>query len=1588
MGEKYLSKTIPVLAVLSALVITQQTLGQIADNFSDGNFTSNPAWTGTTANYIVNGAGRLQLNAPAAGSSYLSLPFSIPTTHNAQWEFAISQNFAPSNQNLSRVYLMADAQDPTAAQNGYYLQFGETGSNDPIDLFKLSSGSAVSILRGTVGSLAAAFNIRVRVTRSSTGSWEIFADNSGGTNFLTQGTVVDNTITSSAYFIVRSIYTVTNVTNFSFDDFSVTTAPAPDVSAPSISSISPLTSTEIQMNFSETLDVTHPLNPNQFIVNDTVIAVSAIFVNSNTSIKITLDEAMVNGRTQKIQYPSISDPSANTLNGGNQNFLFFQPVAEQEHDILINEIYADPTPSVGLPEFEFVELYNRSQHPFQLSGWQLTDGTTVATLTSRILLPGEFLTITPNTAAMAYASFGPVMGVATFPSLNNSGDNVQLKSPAGIQIDAQSYSSAWYGDDDKDAGGYSLELIDPTNFCKGSGNWRASTHAIGGTPGQRNATWQVTPDVIGPKLLEAIPKTSKSITLKFDERMAATVPPLENFSFDRETQKAAAAFSSSAFTEIDLTFSADLDSSVVYTFTLSGFFDCIGNPLQSDFSSGSFRMDMIKPIVESVQVISQSEIEVYFSEKIKPESVAANAFVVEQLAGEMVAALSPTEKHVTITFTTPLVNGRDYSLAIAHITDLAGNVINSESRTFRFFLAQPVTDKDVVINELLADPSPVVALPEGEFIEIYNRSDKAHNLQGWKITDGSTTATLPDKVILPDEYLILCPATLAPQFANFGASIGLSNFPSLNNSGDMLKLIDAEGQTIDSVHYSFSWYQDDNKEDGGWTLERINPDDFCGQGENWQASVNEFGGTPGKANSILADTKDEISPDLLTVSVLSTDSMVIHFSERLSKNAIAPTHFAFDPQLPLDTIFFTSGEKKDIALKLTTALDSVTAYQIRVRDILDCPGNALHPDSSMLMFKLDNVLPYAVKVFAKDATTVSVTFSEKIKHEEIDLNNFRLDDASPTGLQFVDKNKVELIFNPPLINGRTYLLHTTGVSDLAGNVVTQSAKAVLFFSPMPVNRKDVIISEIFPDPSPVIGLPETEYLEIYNRSENPIQLKNWTLADGSHVTRMPDHILLPNNHLLLTTSSKAFQFKNAIGVASFPGLTNGGEPLVLKDSTGVTIDSVYYSHEWYHDLEKQDGGWSLEIIDANNICSEGENWTSSTDPSGGTPGMPNSVMAEKPDLTPPDLVSAFSLSADTVIVEFNEKLAKQLPTVDQFIISPSLAITAISFVDRSLRSYALVTATDLALRTQYRIRVKDVSDCAGNVLPTTQELFFAVAENAETGDVVINEVLFNPRPTGVDFVELFNRSEKYINLKNWQLANLVNDTLVNRKTVSSQNLIIGRQEYLAVTPEPNVLKGEYLQGQEEKFLKASLPTLSDDEGSVALLSEEETIVDTILYSDDQHSPFLKNTEGVSLERIDPNSPSATTNWTSASASSGYATPALPNSNAFQTDHEETVSVDPEIFSPQSGSPDFATIAYSMEHGGYVANIKVIDQQGRIVKTLVENELLGLEGFFKWYGDTSQGMRAANGAYMVWVELFDSSGNIATIKKRIVVAERF
>lgn len=647
---------------------------------------------------------------------------------------------------------------------------------------------------------------------------------------------------------------------------------------------------------------------------------------------------------------------------------------------------------------------------------------------------------------------------------------------------------------------------------------------------------------------------------------------------------------------------------------------------------------------------------------------------------------------------------------------------------------------------------------------------------------------------------------------------------------------------------------------------------------------------------------------------------------------------------------------------------------------------------------VDRTPPAVSSVLVTSANSLSVVFSEAIdKLSAETIGNYSANQSlgSPGSASLQPDGKTVLLsFSTNFQNGIQTQLTVSHVKDLAGNEMVPATFPFVFFVAVPPHGKDIIFSEIFADPSPQVGLPAQEYVEIYNRSNSPFNLSGWKFSDGVSTTTFPSQVILPNQYWVVCASTNKnlfVSYGNVLGVSNFPTLNDTGDNLTLRTPGNQTIDSVNYTLEWYHDTDKQQGGWSLEIIDVNNPCSGLDNWTASEDATGGTPGRQNSVYANKPDLTGPLLVSVAAISATQINLTFNETLEKDLSQVS-ISLSPAVGIQKIGFGNPARTQLSVQLSTALLPRQLYTASVSNLTDCSGNwVQPEFSRWSFALPEPADSLDIVINEVLFNPRTGGVDFVEIYNQSPKYLNLKNWALANYESGAAVKFKVITGSDFILPPAGYLALTSGVATLASHYPNANQKFLFTTSLPSLPDQAGTVAVVSNQGMVVDHFAYTEKMHSSFLKNKEGVSLERISfTEKTNEASNWKSAASSSGFATPGYANSNARPDSkfNDHAVTVEPEIFSPAAPGLDFSKINYKFDQSGLAANIKILDVDGRLIKTLANNETLNYEGFFRWDGDQDDGSRARTGYYVVWFEVYDAGGGLTLFRKRVVVGNRW
>ena len=210
--------------ICGLILLSIPVSAQFYDSFSDGNYTNNPAWSGDTSHFKVNVQHQLQTKDTIAGKAYLSTPANLSSLANIQWSFYIHLGFPPSANNNARVYLTSDSTNLENGLHGYFLQFGEALSLDAVELFRQDDTVLTSVCRGNNSEIAAAFYLGVKVTRDSTGFWQLLVDTAGGTNYILEASATDITYNTSAWFGVVCKYTTSNAVSFYYDNFNVSSS--------------------------------------------------------------------------------------------------------------------------------------------------------------------------------------------------------------------------------------------------------------------------------------------------------------------------------------------------------------------------------------------------------------------------------------------------------------------------------------------------------------------------------------------------------------------------------------------------------------------------------------------------------------------------------------------------------------------------------------------------------------------------------------------------------------------------------------------------------------------------------------------------------------------------------------------------------------------------------------------------------------------------------------------------------------------------------------------------------------------------------------------------------------------------------------------------------------------------------------------------------------------------------------------------------------------------------------------------------------------------------------------------------------------
>jgi hypothetical protein len=511
--------------------------------------------------------------------------------------------------------------------------------------------------------------------------------------------------------------------------------------------------------------------------------------------------------------------------------------------------------------------------------------------------------------------------------------------------------------------------------------------------------------------------------------------------------------------------------------------------------------------------------------------------------------------------------------------------------------------------------------------------------------------------------------------------------------------------------------------------------------------------------------------------------------------------------------------------------------------------------------------------------------------DSVGQTNERLLSQSIGTLQSGDSTEVITLIENISIGSKNLIANV--VLDEDENNANNTNYLTFVVMPKPSEFNDLVINEIMYSPSS----GEPEWIEIYNRSNETIDVSDWSFSDVSSSAIIADSslVLLPGDYLILTDDISILSFYDIMSEVievNLPSLNNSGDVLTLKDGTNRTIDSLEYLPNW----GGSSGGRSLERIDADGLSSLSSNWGTSTGIAKATPGRINSVTPKNIDMSISNFFSAqqFAIINDLYTVEIEvENVGIEIVEDYQLKIYRDSNSDSLAQQNELLISYSglginpnqiIIYKYDVAdFEIGKNLLIAEVNTDNDEFIFNDTALleFTAVEINEIPGDLVINEIMFAPNTPEPEWIEIFNRSSKSIEVNGYQISDLTDTS----KVISGSNLILPN-EFVIVAKDSSILD---MYDIPSKIFISSFPTLNNTTDKIKILDSLDRVIDSVEYNAN-----WGGLNGRSLERIDPfSSSNINSNWNTSINPAG-ATPGIVNS-VTQKDNDiilNTITTDP------------------------------------------------------------------------------------------------
>ena len=666
------------------------------------------------------------------------------------------------------------------------------------------------------------------------------------------------------------------------------------------------------------------------------------------------------------------------------------------------------------------------------------------------------------------------------------------------------------------------------------------------------------------------------------------------------------------------------------------------------------------------------------------------------------------------------------------------------------------------------------------------------------------------------------------------------------------------------------------------------------------------------------------------------------------------------------------------------------------------------------VFIADSDPPLLKDVWFESSVSLVILTDEPLSGVSLQPENYLLGDpwVYPGAVEAAG-NVTRLLFNYSFDNRVSHNLVIGSLCDQKGNCSGEYDTLITLSMP---EWGDIVITELMPDPEPVVDLPPCEYIEIYNCSEYHFRDLHLSLIIGLGITPIYIDNFTPGEYIVIPGSGCQWDDTSGIRVTdmAFQGaLVNSGTSVILTDGDGNTLHGVTYNSGWFNDKLKEEGGWSLEMKDFNYPFQDGVNWSYSVSPRGGTPGIINSVNSYNPDNIKPRPEALYVLSDTSLSILFSEPVetGKALPgewdlaitaagNQKAGLIRPSLKrgksegewgrITSVEEADRLRKEFILTCNPPLQHDELYNLTIPaDISDFGGNP-PEWRQMGTGFASLPDQGDIVINEILFDPLPGEAEYIELYNNSALVVDPAALFISSVNEQSGDTGKPVwlSTVHRSLMPGAYYAITTDRNSVLSCYpASGKSTVFETGALPSLPDGGGALLLFSRNCNLTDRVSYNADMHSDILSGLSGISLEKIFPSAPSlANSSWHSAAGTAGWGTPGIINSVFMDHPAEggEIILSSTRLSPDNDGFEDILQITVMSELPDVIIGCTIFSDRGILLRRLARNLPGTGRDILYWDGKDENGKTVERGLYILYFNLSGMDGRTSRFRKVVSV----